>query len=114
MILSVIYLASARRQKEEIHYNELVKYFQWQPQQDIRYFPDHIHCGGTVAEKNDQCLDCSLLFLLVHYYYYYYFIFCREKNSRKKEHRHTKGVNETNRRTYKKSGRSHHCALSEP
>ena len=101
MILSVIYLASARRQKEEIHYNELVKYFRWQPQQDIRYFPDHMHCGGTVAKKNDQCLDCSLLFLLVHYYYYY-FIFCREKNSRKKEHRHTKGVNETNRRTQKK------------
>ena len=65
-----------------------------------------------MAKKNDQCLDSSLLFLLVHYYYY--FIFCREKNSRKKEHRHTKGVNETNRRTYKKSGRSHHCALSEP
>ena len=83
MILSVIYLASARRQKEEIHHNELVKYFRWQPQQDIRYFPDHMHCGGTVAKKNDQCLDCSLLFLLVHYYYYILFFVVKKIQEKK-------------------------------
>ena len=89
MILSVIYLASSRRQKEEIHYNELVKYFRWQPQQDILYFSDHIRCG-TAVKKNDKInvsnVHCySLLYIII-----IILFFCREENSRKKEHRHTK------------------------
>ena len=69
MILSVIYLASSRRQKEEIHYNELVKYFRWQPQQDILYFSDHIRCG-TAVKKNDKVnvsnVHCySLLYIII-------------------------------------------------
>ena len=69
MILSVIYLASSRRQKEEIHYNELVKYFRWQPQQDILYFSDHIRCG-TAVKKNDEIsvsnVHCySLLYIII-------------------------------------------------
>ena len=73
MMLSVIYLASSSRQKEEIHHNELVKYFQWQPQQDILYFSDHIPYG-TAVKKNDKCLECSLLFPLVHHDYYFIFL----------------------------------------
>ena len=69
MILSVIYLASSRRQKEEIHHNELVKYFRWQPQQDILYFSDHIRCG-TAVKKNDKMsvsnVHCySLLYIII-------------------------------------------------
>ena len=87
MILCLIYLASSRRQKEEIHYNELVKYFRWQPQQDMLYFSDHIHCG-TAVKKNDNINVSN-----VHFYFFLYIItiyFCREKYSNKSEQRHPK------------------------
>ena len=114
MILSVIYLASLRRQKEEVHHNELVKYFRWQPQQDIGYFSDQIHFG-TVAKK-DEKINVSTF----HNYFSLYIIIIIlsslvvKKIQEKKEHRHTKGVNETKRWTEKNGGRSYHCALSEP
>ena len=114
MILCLIYLATSRRQKEEIHYNELVKYFQWQPQQDMLYFSDHIHCG-TAVKKNDKInvSNVHFYFFLVHYYYLFLSrkIF---KQKRKKAPKRPKEVNETNRRTQKNGGRSHHCTLSEP
>ena len=68
MILSVIYLAFARRQKAEIHHNEPVKYFRLQPQQDILYFPDHIHYG-TAVKKNGKINVSN-----VHCYSFFYII----------------------------------------
>ena len=90
------------------------KYFQWQPQQDMLYFSDHIHCG-TAVKKNDKInvSNVHFYFFLVHHYYLFLSrkIF---KQKRTKAPKRPKEVNETNRGTQKNGGRSHHCTLSEP